>query len=92
MPKHFARSALLILDAARWNIDWEAAPFTSMRFSTILKWTPDESNHCGPLAEVFAPEVSPRFAMNPLLVSLASAASCRKRTSPLCDGRPSGSS
>jgi len=68
-PKHFARSVLLILDAARWNIDWTIAPFTTMPFSTILKWTPDENNHCRPLAEVFVPEVFRRFAMNPLLVS-----------------------
>ena len=60
---------LLALDDLVWRIDWARPPWSSMPMSTILRWTPDEAQHCTPIAKMTAEAVCRVFGMSPLWVS-----------------------
>ena len=66
MASHFTRAVLLAMDESFWHIPWEEVPWT---MSKVLRWTPDATDQCVPIAEMSLKEVVHRFGASPLWVS-----------------------
>ena len=66
MAAHFTRAVLLAMDESFWHIRWEDLPWT---LSTLLRWTPDATDQCVPIAEMHLADVVHRFGCSPLWVS-----------------------
>ncbi len=65
LAKSFSRTILGSMER-KGGPTWDVAPLSAMPFSTVLRWSPDETEQCLSLRELLAVDVLRKFGLSPL--------------------------